>query len=412
MNYKKRLLEKKLFEYADFFKIILVTGARQVGKTTLLTHCFPKTKIITFDPVQDIYNAKKDPDLFFDNFPPPLILDEIQYAPELLPALKRRVDKSQKKGQYFLTGSQNFSLMKNVSESLAGRVGILNLFNMTANEMYGNIDDIHWIELYLNDSDFSLKKLLNTKTTLKNILWRGGMPGLLNADEKFVTPFFSSYLQTYIERDLRTFENFRNLFDFSKFIAFCAALSSQEINNSKVGNDIGISSVTAKKWYELLINSFQFFVLPPYSGNIVKRFSKKRKGYISDTGLLCYLQQINSQDALLASPMFGAIFETFVVSEIIKIINASNLNVNFYHWRINSGAEVDLIIEKDGFLYPIEIKSKSNLNAYDLRGLKSFIEVYKNKCKQAIIIYAGKELYKISEKITAIPWNAICKKNK
>jgi len=410
MNYKKRLLEKKLLDYKNFFKIVLVTGARQVGKTTLLTHCFPKTKIITFDPIQDIYNARKDPDLFFDNFPPPLILDEIQYVPELLPSLKRRVDKSKETGQYFLTGSQNFSLMKNVSESLAGRVGILNLFNMTVSEMYGNISDVHWIEHYLNNSELSLKKLLNAKIPLKNILWRGGMPGLLEAAENFIAPFFSSYLQTYIERDLRAVENIKNLFDFSKFIAFCAALSGQEINNSKIGNDIGISSVTSKKWYELLINSFQFFSLQPYSGNIVKRFSKKRKGYISDIGLLCYLQQINSPDALIANPMFGAIFETFIVSEIKKNIAASNLNVNFYHWRINSGAEVDLIIEKDGFLYPIEIKSKSNLTAYDLRGLKSFRENFKNKCKQAIIIYAGKELYKISENTTAIPWNAVCEK--
>ncbi len=411
MAYKKRLIEKKLLEYKQFFKIVLITGARQVGKTTLLTHCFPKIKIITFDPIQDIYGVRKDPDLFLDNFPPPVILDEIQYVPELFPALKRRVDKSNATGQYFLTGSQNFSLMKNVSESLAGRVGILNLFNMTVNELYGNINDANWLEYYLNNSKFLLKRTLNTKLPLKDILWRGGMPGLLDADEKFITPFFKSYVQTYIERDLRTVENIKNLYNFTTFMSFCAALSAQEINNSKIGNDIGISSVTAKKWYELLINSFQFFALQPYSGNTIKRISKKRKGFISDTGLLCYLQQINSPDALLASPMFGAIFETFVVSEIKKYINASGLNVNFYHWRTNSSAEVDLIIEKNGFLYPIEIKSKSNLNAYDARGLKSFRETYKNKCKHSLIIYAGKELYKISENITAIPWNAICKKN-
>ncbi len=410
MAYKIRLIEKKLLEYKRFFKIVLITGARQVGKTTLLTHCFPKIKIITFDPIQDIYGVRKDPDLFLDNFPPPVILDEIQYVPELFPALKRRVDKSNATGQYFLTGSQNFSLMKNVSESLAGRVGILNLYNMTVNELYGNINDANWLEYYLNNSKFLLKRTLNTKLPLKDILWRGGMPGLLDADEKFITPFFKSYVQTYIERDLRTVENIKNLYNFTTFMSFCAALSAQEINNSKIGNDIGISSVTAKKWYELLINSFQFFALQPYSGNTIKRISKKRKGFISDTGLLCYLQQINSPDALLASPMFGAIFETFVVSEIKKYINASGLNVNFYHWRTNSSAEVDLIIEKDGFLYPIEIKSKSNLNAYDARGLKSFRDTYKNKCKHSLIIYAGKELYKISKNITAVPWNAICKK--
>ncbi len=408
MKYKKRLIEKKIRQYKKFFKITLVTGARQVGKTTLLTHCFPKTKIITFDPVQDFYNARKDPDLFLDNFPPPVIFDEIQYVPELFPALKRRVDRSDAKGQYFLTGSQNFSLMKNVSESLAGRVGIINLHNMTIDELYGNISNPHWLEYYLTDSEFSLKKLLNTKKSLKEILWQGGMPGLLGSDKNFITPFFNSYVQTYIERDLRTFENIKNLFDFSKFISFCAALSAQEINNSKIGNDIGISSVTAKKWYELLLNSFQFFDLKPYSGNSVKRISKKRKGFISDTGLLCYLQQINSPDALFVSPMFGAVFETFIVSEIIKNISASEFNVNFYHWRTNAGAEVDLIIEKDGGLYPIEIKSKSVLNAYDIRGLNSFRKNYKNKCKKALIVYAGKELYNIDENVVAVPWNTIC----
>lgn len=412
MAYKKRLLERKLYDFKKFFKIVLVTGARQVGKTTLLTHCFPKFKIITFDPIQDVYGARRDPELFFDNFSFPLILDEIQYAPELLPALKRKVDLSNKSGQYFLTGSQNFSLMKNVSESLAGRVGILNLNNFTVSELYGNTNKCHWLDILLNGAKFTTPELLRTKIPLKDILWRGFMPGLLGADDKFVIPFYNSYVQTYIERDIRTFENIRNLSNFSRFLSLCAALSAKEINYSKFGNELAISSVTAKNWFDLLVNSFQFFALAPYSGNTLKRISKKKKGFIADTGLLCFLQHINSADALLASPMFGAVFETFVISEIKKFFDASDYNVNLFHWRTNAGAEVDLIIQKDNQLYPIEIKSKTNLNAYDLRGIKSFRQTYKNVHKCAAVVYAGKELYNISEDIIAIPWNAFFTKIK
>ena len=411
MKYRKRLLEKKLIEMSKFFKVVLVVGARQVGKSTLLKHVFPDCKVSVFDPLTDNYGAKSDPDLFLDSYNKPIILDEIQYVPQILPALKRRVDLNEAPGQYFLTGSQNLTMLKGISESMAGRVGILQLEGFTIYEEVEKDFSKCWLENYLNNSNefFTiLKRDLYNEKNLVNYLWHGSMPGLLDAPDSMVPTYFSSYINTYIERDVRLFENVKDLSLFHKFISICAALTSQEINASHVAREIGVTPATARKWLDLLIQSYQWLEIDPYFGNTVKRISGKKKGYLRDTGLTCNLQRVSSPDALAVSPYLGSFFETLVVNQLHRYAHTMNVPPNFHHWRTGGGAEVDIILERDGKLFPIEIKCKTVIAKRDLRGIKAFRETYsKNEIGEALVIYAGKESYKIEKDITVIPWNLL-----
>lgn len=410
--YHTRHIQQKLLDLSKYFKVIMVKGARQVGKSTLLKHLFPDLKCIVFDPVQDLYGAKSDPDLFLDNFPAPIILDEIQYAPELLSALKRRVDESDSKGQYFLTGSQNLSVMKNIAESLAGRVGILHLDNMTLEEINNTVvenEPKNWLELYLRTPD----KLPNmvasepSKEILYEQLWRGAFPGVMEIEDRFIPDYYSSYLQTYIERDVRTLENIKDLNQFSRFVALNAALTAQEINYSQLGREIGISPATANEWLNILNYTFQWREIWPYSGNLIKRISKKSKGYITDTGFACYLQRISSPMALAVNPLLGGLFETWVVNTISKFSATLTTVPQFYHWRTNGGAEVDLILELDAQFYPIEIKCKTTIQARDLTGINNFRKSSPHlKIMPGLLIYAGHTCYKLPNDIIALPWNA------
>ena len=319
MRYRTRHAERKLKLLAQHFKAVLVTGARQVGTSTLLSHVFPDVKQVVFDPVQDVYQARSDPDLFLDSFPPPAILDEIQFAPELLSALKRRVDRSEAPGQYFLSGSQNLAVLRSVSESMAGRVGILHLEGMTLDEMLGHGAESGWLEHYLTQPDSLCERSVGIRReagSLTRCLWRGGLPGLLDAPDELVPDFFTSYVQTYVERDVRRMEDVRELADFGRLIGLAGALTGQEINATKLGRDIGVSRNTARHWLDLLTYTYQWREVFPYHGSAVKRIAKRRKGYLSDTGLACWLQRVSSPEALAASPLLGAMFETWVANAV------------------------------------------------------------------------------------------------
>ncbi|RJQ59463.1 MAG: ATP-binding protein [Desulfobacteraceae bacterium] len=409
MVYRNRHLEKRLLHLKSYFKVILITGARQVGKSTLLAHLLPDVKMIVFDPIQDIYAARQDPDLFLENFPPPLILDEIQYVPELLSALKRKVDRLDAPGQYILTGSQNLSMLRSVAESMAGRVGILPLDSMTAYELSGWGDRDGWLPAYLNDPD-SLEGLANGTIaqlgSLARFLWRGTLPGLLDAPDEIVSDYFRSYIQTYVERDIRRMEDIRELAAFDRFLGLAGALTAQEVNASQFGRDVGVTPSTARKWLDLLINTYQWIELFPYQGNTVKRLSGKRKGFLRDTGMACYLQRISSPDALAVSPMLGPMFEAWVVNEVLRQGITLAMPPQAYHWRTGGGAEVDMVLERNGKLYPLEVKCKSHLTGHDVRGLRAFRETYpKEKIMTALMIYPGSDCYRVDEHTVALPWN-------
>lgn len=408
MIYLKRHLEKQILESAKHFKAILLLGARQVGKSTLLTHLFPEMKAVVFDPIQDLYNARKDPDFFLQSFPSPLILDEVQYVPELLASLKRKMDQKDVKGQYFLTGSQNFSTLRKVAESMAGRVAIFHLDNFTPQEMLGFGDRQEWVSKYLKQPDSFYKtcsSIADKLPSLVEFLFRGTFPATFDLPTSQISRYFRSYLQTYIDRDVRTQEDIRQLAEFDRFLGISASLTAQEINSSQLGREIGVSSPTARRWLDLLMFTYQWFELLPFYGNTIKRIAGKKKGYFKDSGFACYLQKIESPESLAVSPNLGSIFETWAVNWIHQQFATMAVSPNSYHWRTGGGAEVDLILEKNGKLYPIEIKCKTNLTKKDLSGLKAFRETYpKSAIQTGLIIYAGSEIYKIDEETIAIPW--------
>lgn len=410
MHFLPRHLTARMQSAAKYFKVILLLGARQTGKSTLLRHLLPKSKIIVFDPIQDLYEARKDPDRFLDLFPAPLVLDEVQFAPELLSALKRRVDQSEQMGQYYLTGSQNFSVLKSVSESMAGRVAIFHLNPFTPLEMVGMGKHKGWLNEYLLNPDSFIQsphELIPNLPSLNEFLFRGTYPRATMLPISELESFFLSYIQTYVERDVRLIENIENLTLFGDFLRLSAVLTAQEINASHLGRELGLSSQTARKWLNLLTYTYQWIEIPPFSNNATKKLSDKRKGYFKDTGLACHLMRLHSPEAVVTSMKMGALFETWVINYIQQQF-ASTSATNCYHWRSHSGAEVDLILERDGALFPIEIKCKSKPNRADASSMRKFHQTYPNKkIMPGLIIHAGHETYLIDQKTLALSWKAL-----
>jgi len=411
MQYMTRLIEAALMDAASAFKAVLVLGARQVGKSTLLRHLFPDVKRIVFDPLQDLYGARRDPDLFLDSFPAPLILDEVQYVPELLPALKRRMDESQQKGQYFLTGSQNFSVLKTVAESMAGRVAIFNLDTLTLQEMKGHGSEQSFLAQYLGNPskafETSASPIMPDRPLIEH-LFRGSYPDVCSLSLAQVTRYLRSYLQTYVDRDVRSQEDIRQWAEFDLFLGLSAALTGQEINASQLGRDIGVSPQTGRRWLDLLMFSYQWMELPAFHGNTIKRLSSKRKGYFKDSGLACYLQRLESPESLATSPRFGAIFETWCVNMLLAHANALQVPPVAYHWRTSAGAEVDLVFERGGRLYPIEMKSSTRLGSQDLSGMRSFRATYTERdIAPGLVIYAGRDFFRLDDQTLAVPWCAL-----
>jgi len=405
--YHTRLLESKVLTLARYFKVVLVLGARQVGKSTLLQHLFPDYKRFVFDPVQDPLQIRNDPDLFLKSVPAPMILDEVQYVPELLSAIKRWVDEHPESGQFILTGSQNFSVIKSISESLAGRVGILELSPMTTTEQYA-LHASSWIYSWLAQDFKAIEKgSLISDLTIHQVIWRGGYPGTLDLPDSVIANYFDSYMQTYIERDVRNLSHIENMQLFYNFVRLQAALTAQEVNHSQRGRELGIAMTTAQKWATNLISTYLWYEVSAYSTNALKRISKKPKGFLNDTGLACHLMRISSSQSLLGHPQLGALFETFCVNEIKNIISTFDTKPWLYHWRSNGGAEVDLILEIDNKLFPIEFKCKTSLSKRDAQGIQAFFKTYADHKQIApgLIIYAGDYFIKLSENVYGLPWN-------
>lgn len=414
MRYRKRYLEKKIVEAFKYYPVVAVLGARQTGKSTLIKNLFGnKIKTITFDPVQDIANARKDPDFFLQNHPAPLFLDEIQYAPELLSAIKRKVDETGKKSQYIISGSQNLSVLKNISESLAGRVSIQNLLPMGKIEIDEHSTEESFFTKWINNSAeeailFSqTKKISNNKTLMERIL-RGGYPGTLDFPDHMFSGYWESYLQTYIERDIRTVANIGSLQTFSSFFGILAGHTAQEINPTEIGRELGIDRKTAIHWQEIAQATYQWINIPAFSRNHIKKLVSKSKGYFTDTSFACYMQRIHSTDALMNHPMLGRLIESYISLEIIKLFQSWPTKPNIYHYRVHSGAEVDLILDINGILYPIEIKAKTNPTAKDSKGFKSFRENFKTEnIAKNLIICSIPEATHITKDTYAIPWSII-----
>lgn len=357
--YIHRMMESKLKYLSKHFPVVMVCGASQVGKTTLLQQMqkeMGEVRYVTLDYPRIRALAKEDPELFLQQYPAPLMIDEIQYATELLPYIKIRVDQKRQNGLYFLTGSQMFHMMKNVSESLAGRVGVLSMYSLSRAEIEGRKSAPF---LPGRENEISAE---DTVTGIFEKIYRGGMPRMIEDIELQPEDYFGSYMQTYLERDIRDLVVIKDENKFLKFISCIAARTGQEVNLADVGKDVEVDRKTAEGWLSILVTSGLVYLLYPYSGNTIKRIVKRPKLYFMDTGLACYLTMWNNPRALELSAMAGAMFETYVISEIVKGYANQGIDVRsrLCYYRDNNGKEIDLIILENGKLYPIEIKKSAD----------------------------------------------------
>lgn len=360
MRYISRHAEATVNKAAQMFPAVLITGARQVGKTTLLKHMKSEVPYLTLDDPILLQSAIEEAGSFFKMTPPPLIVDEIQYAPNLFSYIKMSADESGKKGQFFLTGSQQFKMMKNISESLAGRIGIINLLGLSLRE----INNDAFNEAFIPSCEYFQIRKASVKPTDYREIWevihKGAMPAI-HADKLDWQMFYAAYTKTYIERDVRALAQVGDELKFIKFMTAMASRTSQMLNLSSVAKEVGVSVPTADRWLSILITSNIVYLLQPYFSNITKRVVKTPKLYFLDTGLAAYLTRWNTPQVLEAGAMAGAFFETFVVAEVLKsYYNAGILEPALYYYRDKDAQEIDLLIEQNGVIYPVEIKKTAN----------------------------------------------------
>lgn len=381
MFYSRRLSDV-LVRRASERPVVWLSGPRQSGKTTLLKKLFlKKYRYISFDAPDVRERCLADPRTFLESLGGPAILDEIQYLPELLHYIKESVDSNRRPGRFILTGSQNFRLMAGITETLAGRVGLLNLYPLS-----------------LAESGCPLTPLAVWKR-----LHRGSYPELSAAPRLDSQAWYADYLQTYLERDVRGVLRVGNLRDFTRFLIACAARSGQILSLSDLARDVGIAVSTAKQWLSLLEASFQVFLLPPYFTNITKRIIKSPKLYILDTGLLCYLLKLETPEMAMRAAHQGAIFETFVVSDIIKAQANQGCLPELYYWRTNYGAEVDVVLRHGEDLIPIEIKCHSQPSFGMLKGLATFRASFPKQVGTARVISLARESYRLDASTEVLP---------
>ena len=373
MGYVPRNIENAVKRIARSFASVLVTGPRQTGKTTLLKKLFlNEAKFVTFDNKQDLLMARQSEELFFKQNKPPVILDEIQYAPNLFSEIKLISDRDRKKGQFYMTGSQAYELMQNVSESLAGRVGIVRMLGLSFRETAQDgcltpfIPTEEFLESRKTDKDS------DEYWCVWNRIVRGGYPELHENQEIQTMDYYSSYVATYLERDVRQLIHISDELDFIRFMTVTAAHTGRLVNYDSIARDVGVSPQTVKRWMSILITSGLVYLLEPYHNNLISRAVKTPKLYFMDTGLVCHLTRWYAPEQAERGAMSGALFETFVVSEIIKgYYNAGNPKPPLYFYRDKDGKEIDLIIHENGTLYPIEIKKRGAAALGDIAVFKA-----------------------------------------
>ena len=365
--YIQRTIETAIKRMNASFPVVMITGVRQVGKTTVFKCCERERSYVSLDTLENRKTARENPALFLQRFKTPLLIDEIQYAPELLPYIKEIVDKKKEKGSFWITGSQQFHLMKGVCESLAGRVGILNLEGLSLPEINGQpfYDKFLPTPQWIDKRSETAKPL--TLTELYQIIWRGSYPALNNDENMDWEDFYGSYVRTYIERDIRDLADIGDEMQFLKLLTALAARSGQLLNFSDVARDIEKPVSTVQRWVSLLQTSGLVYLLYPFSKNISNRMTKMPKIYFMDTGLVCYLTKWNTPETLEAGAKSGEILETFIVAEILKsyLHNGRTPNISFY--RDKDKKEIDVILEENGTVYPVEIKKKTNPDKCDIK---------------------------------------------
>ena len=386
MPYIKRSLEKVVLQVSKEYPVVLISGPRQVGKTTMLKKLMEGTdrNYVTLDDLQERALAKNDPEMFLQLHKPPVLIDEVQYAPELFSMIKLIVDKEHRKGDFWLTGSQIFDLMKGVQESLAGRVAVLSLSSLSQTEIYGGEDRPFQIEI----EHLMKRKEGRTRADLQEIfrrIFQGSMPAIVSDEVSNNSIFYGSYLSTYIERDVRNLSDAIDSLKFLRFLTAVAARCSQMLNVNEIAKDADINLKQAKDWMGILETLGIIFYLHPFSNNMLKRLVKTPKYYFYDTGLVAYLTKWSSPETLENGAMNGAILENYVVSEIRKSYLNSGKAPFMYYYRDKDAREIDIILEQNGELNPIEIKKSANPAPEILRSFSVLEKTGLNRGKGAVI---------------------------
>lgn len=359
--YIKRHAEKTVQELSRMFGAVLVAGPRQVGKTTMLEKIASDVRYVTLDDPLVRAGAEEESGTFFKDNPPPVFVDEIQKAPALFEQIKLYLDRERKKGQFFMCGSQQFEMMKGISESLTGRIGLVTLLGFSLREEYGIECDAPFLttEEYFAERKGQLADISYDEVWQR--IYRGSMPELYDNPDFNWQMFYGAYVRTYIDRDVRELSEIGDTVKFTRFMVATAASTGQLLNLASLARDVGISQPTAERWLSILVASNIVYLLQPYSNNITKRAIKTPKLYFLDTGLAAYLTKWNTPDVLKNGAMAGAFFESFVISEIIKsYYNKGILEPPLYFYRDKDMNEIDLLIEENGVLHPIEMKKHAD----------------------------------------------------
>lgn len=418
--YIKRALETVVRRYSRYFKVVLVTGPRQVGKTTMLKHLMEEDEqagisrsYVTLDNTAIRQAAKEDPALFLQRYHPPVLIDEIQKAPELLPYIKELVDRTDDSGTVWLTGSQPFHMMKAVSESLAGRVGIIEMLGLSTSEISGATS-----EPFCVDSDYFVRRVSQAKPLNVNDVYdricAGSLPGIYQLPDDMRSAAYEAYIDTYIMRDIRDLAQVGDELRFRRFMAACAALTSKPVVYAELARIADINEKTAKTWLSLLVGSYVVKVVEPYANNILKRLSKQPVLHFLDTGLAAYLAGWTSPRALEVGAMNGQVFETYAFDEVYKTYVNAGMSPSLFFFRTNDRKEIDLLLERDGTLFPIEVKKTGSPSRKDARNMGALdpvaaadvpeeLSVFKRRVGLGCVLCLAEDTFPVSERAWAFP---------
>jgi hypothetical protein len=399
-GYISRSIETVLMKAASEFPAVVLTGPRQSGKTTLLQHLFSENNYVSLEAPDVRAAAIEDPRGFLDTYHPPVIFDEVQYAPGILPYVKERIDAHRNEpGQYLLTGSQNLLLAEKITESLAGRAAVLCLLPLSRREAEGSPFSL----LPWESAERGCVKTRSSRRELWRDFLRGSYPELVANPGRDINLWQAGYVQTYLERDVRTIRQVGDLSQFQSFLRALAARSAQLINLTDLARDLGVAVNTVKAWLSVLEATYQVIVLRPYFVNVGKRLVKTPKVYFTDTGTLCYLTGLKDPEHAASGPLGGAIMETAVLMEIVKTLTHQGTEPRVYFWRTSTGAEVDIVVETADGLVPVEVKLSATPHPSMASSIRTFQEDFAEKALPGYVVHTGDIRLPLGPKVTALP---------